>query len=187
MKIDDVVALWQTQGSEGFRMSNEEIRNRIETMNRKMRRRTFDGYLVCAFLIVSMVAWMFVGMNALQLVGAVLTIIGVSYLAWQLRANRFRRPGDEAQNTVEHLRAELARQRDFHRGERFWSRMLLFVPGGLVFFIGFAQAHPEVIRIIRFEIISYVVFAISAIPLNAWMARRYQKQIDALARLEEEK
>lgn len=186
MKNDDVAALWQTQGTEGFRMSTEEIRARIETMNRKLRRRTIDGYLVCAFLIVSMIAWMFVGMNALQLVGAVLTIIGVSYLAWQLRANRFRRPDDEAQNTLEHLRAELVRQRDFHRGERFWSRMLLFVPGGFVFFIGFAQAHPEVIRIIRFEIISFVIFAISAIPLNAWMARRYQKQIDALSRLQEE-
>jgi len=186
MKNDDVAALWRTQGTEGFRMSTEEIHKRIETINRKVRRRTIDGYLVCAFLNVFMIAWMFVGMNALQLAGAVLTIIGVKYLAWQLRANRFRRPGNEAQNTVEHLRTELVRQRDFHRGERFWSRMLLFVPGGFVFFIGFAQAHPEVIRIIRFEIISYVFFAISAIPLNAWMARRYQKQIDALSRLEEE-
>jgi hypothetical protein len=28
---------------------------------------------------------------------------------------------------------------------------------------------------------------LAAIPLNLWMARRYQKQIDALARLQEEK
>jgi hypothetical protein len=40
---------------------------------------------------------------------------------------------------------------------------------------GFAQAHPEVIRMIRFEVVSFVVFALSAIPLNLWMARRYQK------------
>ena len=87
---------------------------------------------------------------------------------------------------MEHLRTELARQRDFHRGARFWSRMLLLVSGGLIFFAGFAQAHPEVIRIIRFETLSLVVFAVASIPLNAWMARRYQKQIDALARLQEE-
>ena len=186
MKNDDVVALWQTQRSEGFRMSNEEIRNRIESMNRKMRRRTFDGYLVCAALIVFFAGWMFVGMNSLQLAGATLTIIAVSYMAWQIRANRFRTPSIDVVDTLEHLRRELVRQRDFHRGTRFWSRMLLLFPGGLIFFAGFARAHPEVVRMIRFETISFIVFAIAAIPLNMWMARRYQKQIDALARLQEE-
>jgi hypothetical protein len=186
MKNDDIAALWQTQGTEGFRMSSEEIRNRMRVMDRKLRRRTIDGYLICGVLIVFFIGWMIVGMNSLQLVGAVLIIVGVSYLAWQLRANRFRRPGDEAQNTVEHLRTELARQRDFHWGARFWLRLLPLFLGGLVFFAGFAKAHPEVIRIIRFETISLVVFAIAAIPLNMWMARRYQKQIDALSRLQEE-
>jgi len=187
MENDDVAALWRAQSSDGFRMSSEEIRNRIETMNRKMRRRAFDGYLVCATMIVFFAGWMFVGMNSLQLVGAVLTIIALSYMAWQIRASRFRTPSIDVVDTLEHLRRELARQRDFHRGTRFWSRMALLVPGGLIFFAGFARAHPEVIRIIRFEIISFVVFALSAIPLNMWMARRYQKQIDALARLQEEK
>jgi hypothetical protein len=187
MENDGVAALWRAQSSEGFRMSNEEIRKRIETMNRKMRRRTIDGYLVCAALIIFFVGWMFVGMNSLQLIGAVLTIIAVSYLAWQVRANRFRTPSIDVVDTLEHLRRELARQRDFHRGTRFWSRMLLLVPGGLIFFAGFARAHPEVIRIIRFETISFIVFALAAVPLNLWMAQRYQKQIDALARLEEEK
>jgi hypothetical protein len=64
--------------------------------------------------------------------------------------------------------------------------MLFFVPGPLVFFAGFAQAHPEVIRMIRFETITFVVLAIAAIPLNLWMARRYQRQIDELTRLQEE-
>jgi len=186
MENDDAAAAWQAQSGSGFRMSSEEIRTRLETMNRKMRRRTFNGYLVCAFLIVGFIGWMFVGMNTLQTIGAVFMIIATSFMAWQIRANRFRTPSIDVVDTLEHLRRELARQRDFHRGTRFWSRMLLLVPGGLVFFAGFAQAHPEVIRIIRFEIISFVIFAISAIPLNAWMARRYQKQIDALSRLEEE-
>ena len=188
MKDDDVAALWRAQSSEGFRMSNEEIRNRIETMNRKMRRRTIGGYLLCATIIVSFAGWLFIGMNSLQLVGAVLTIIAVSYMAWQIRANRFRTPSIDVVDTLEHLRRELARQRDFHHlGSRFWWRMFFIVPGPLVFLAGFAQAHPEVIRMIRFEVVSFVVFVFAAIPLNMWMARRYQKQIDALARLEEGK
>lgn len=188
MKNDDVVALWQTQGSDGFRMSSEEARKRIEAMDRKMRRRTIDGYLMSAALIAFFAGWMIVGMNSVQMTGAVLTIIGVSYMAWQIRANRFRSTPVDASDTLEHLRNELARQRDFHRGSRFWSRILLFVPGPLLFSLGFAQAHPEepTSTFIRIEIISFVVIAIAAIPLNAWMARRYQKQIDALARLQEE-
>jgi Flp pilus assembly protein TadB len=189
---DVVVTLWQAQGSDGFRMSTEDIRRRIETMNRKMRRRTFDGYLMCAVLIVFFIGWMFVGMGSLQKVGAVLSIIGLSYLALQIHQNRFRGAATgDAGNTasLDHLRTELARQRDFHRGATFWSRMLVFAPGPLVFFAGFAQAqqaNPVVVRIIHFETISCVVFLIAAIPLNLWMARRYQRQIDELSRLQEE-
>lgn len=189
---DDVVTLWQAQSTDGFRMSTEEIHRKIETMNRKLRRRTFDGYLVCAFLIVVFIAWMFVGMNSLQTLGAILTIIALSYLVWQIRQNGFRgAPTEDAGNTasLDYLRTELARQRDLHRGTRFWWRLLLFVPGPLVFSAGFAQAqqaHPEVVRLIRFETISFVVLAVATIPLNRWMARRCQRQIDELTRLQEE-
>ena len=186
MEDNDVVALWQTQGAEGFRMSTEEIRGRIETLNRKLRRRTIDGYLVCAAMIVFFAGWMIVGMNSLQKIGAVLGIIGVSYMAWEVRAHRFRERSIYGSDTLQHLRNELARQRDFHRVTRVWSRMLLFVPGPVVFSAGFAKQHPEVIRIIRFEIITFAIIAIAAIPLNLWMARRYQRQIDELARYKEE-
>jgi hypothetical protein len=186
---DDVVTFWQAQGTDGFRMSTEDIHRKIETMNRKVRRRTIDGYLVCAILIVFFVGWMFVGMSSLQTLGAVLTIIGLGYLVWQIRQNRFRgaATGDAGNKaSLDHLRTELARQRDFHRGATFWWRMLVFVPGPLVFFAGFAQAHPEVVRTIRYETIAFVVLAIAAIPLNLWMARGYQRQIDELSRLQEE-
>jgi hypothetical protein len=185
-EVDVVVTLWRAQGSGGFQMSTEEIYERIETMNRKLRRRTIDGYLVCAALIAFFIGWMFVGMNALQMVGAILTIIGVGYLAWQIRQNRFRTVATGDVPLLQHLRGELARQRDFHWGSRFWQRMILFVPGPLVFFAGFAQAHPEVGHMIRFETISFIVLAVAAIPLNLWMARRYQRQIDDLTRLQEE-
>lgn len=189
---DDVVTLWQAQGTDGFRMSAEDIHKRIETVNRKVRRRTNDGYLVCAILIVFLAGWMFAGMSSLQRLGDILSIIGVCYLAWQIRQNRFRgAPAGDAGNSasLDHLRTELARQRDFHRGATFWWRILFFVPGPLVFFAGFMQAqqvHLEVVRIIRFEIITFIVLAIAAIPLNLWMARRYQRQIDELSRLQEE-
>ena len=201
---DDVVTLWQAQGTDGFRMSTEEIHKKIETMNRVLRRWAFDVYLVCALMIVIAISAMFLGLNTLETVGAILGIIGFSYLAWQIRQNRFRGAATGDTASLDHLRTELARRRDFHRGARLWSRVLLLVPGLLVFYAGFAQEHPEVlwikastrfagaslptleVQIIRFEIISWVVLAIAAIPLNLWMARRYQRQIDELTRLQEE-
>jgi hypothetical protein len=183
---NDIGELWRTQRSEGFRMRSEEIRSRIEIMNRKLRRRTIDGYFICGTLIAFFAGWMIVGMNSLQLIGAVLTIIGISYLAWQIRANRFRSLPIDASDTLEHLRRELARQRDFHWGSRFWWRMLLFIPGPLIFSAGFAEAHAEVVTFIRIETATFILLAIAAIPLNVRIARRYQKQIDALTRLQEE-
>lgn len=185
---DDVVTLWQAQGTDGFRMSTEDIHTRIETMNRKLRRNAFDVYLVCAIMIVICIGSMFLGMSSLETLGAILTIIGYSYLAWQIRQNRFRGvatadAGDTA--SLDHLRTELARWRDFHRGARLWWRLLLVLPGPLVFFAGFARAHPEN-GMIRFQIILWVVVAIATIPGNLWWARRYQRQIDQLARLQEE-
>jgi len=204
---DDVVTLWQAQGSDGFRMSTEDIRRKIETMNRVLRRQAFDVYLVCAMMIVLAIGSMFLGLNTLETLGAILGIIGFSYVVWQIRQNRFRgvatgKAGDTA--SLDHLRTELARQRDFHRGARLWSRALLLAPGLLVFFAGFAQAHPEVlwikattrfagtsiptveVQLIRFEIIAWVVVNIAAIPLNLRKASRYQRQIDELAHLQEE-
>ena len=186
MENDDIGELWRKQPGDGFRMSSEDIRSRIDVMDRKLRRRAIDLYLVFAAEIAFFGGWMMVRMNALQTAGAVLTIIGISYLGWQVRANRFRSLSMDATDTLEHLRRELARQRDFHWGSRFWWRMLLFVPGPLIFSAGFAQAHPGVITFIRFETITFVALVVATIPVNRWMARRYQKQIDALARLQEE-
>lgn len=203
---DDVVTLWQAQGTDGFRMSTEDILTRIETMNRVLRRRAFDVYLGCAIMIVICIFSMFLGMSSLETLGAILAIIGYTYSAWQIRQNRFRGAatadaGDTA--LLDHLRTELARQRDFHR-TRLWWRLLFDVAGPFVFFAGFAQAHSEVLwikattqsagaglptlemLIIRFIIISLVVRAIAAIPLNLGAARRYQQQIDQLSRLQEE-
>jgi hypothetical protein len=185
---DDVVTLWQAQGTDGFRMSTEEIHRRIETMNRVLRRRDFDIYLLCALMIVISTGLMFVSMSSLETLGVILTIIGFSYVAWQIRQNRFRGIGTaDAGDTasLDHLQTELARQRDFHRGARLWWRLLFFVTGPLVFYAGFAQAHPENV-FIRFLIILWVVLALVAIPGNRLMARRYQRQIDELSRLQEE-
>jgi hypothetical protein len=178
----DVLALWQDQAAEGFRMTPEEIQMNVQRLESRMHQRTRGGYLVAGFLIVAFAAWAVVDANPILRAGAAAVIIAVAYLGYQVHQNRFRQAPASAVaiSSIDHLRAELERQRDFHRGRTFWSRMLLLGPAGLLFFYGFATAHPEVIRIIRIEIASFILFALAAIPLNLWLARKYQRQIDEL-------
>lgn len=175
--------LWQGQDTNGFRMSTEEIRRTMEELEKKLGRRTRLGMLVSWSLIAMFALWSLAAKNAIQQTGALLTVAGVAYLAYQLRQNRFRGAPAEALGTTasaDYLRAELERQRDFHRGKTFWTRLLILIPGPLVFFAGFAKAHPEVIGMIRFEVITFVILTLAAIPVNLRLARGYQRQIDEL-------
>jgi hypothetical protein len=181
---NDIVALWQQQTSEGFRMSSEEIQMNLQTLESKLRAQTRGGYLVCAFLVIAFTAWAFVEHDPLMRIGAAATVVATAFLGVQVHQSRFKRAdaSSAALPSLEHLRNELQRRVDFHRGKRLWSRLLLLAPAGLLFFFAFARAHPEVITIIRFEIASFVVFILAAIPLNLKMAKKYQRQIDDLDR-----
>ena len=181
---NDVIDLWQQQTSEGFRLTSEEIQMNLQNLESKVRARTRGGYLVCAFLIVAFSTWAFIEDDLLMRLGAAATVVAIAFLAIQVHRNRFG-TGDAPQMalpSLEHLRNELQRQADFHRGKRLWSRMLLLTPAGLFFFFAFARAHPEVIAIIRFEIASFVLLALAAIPLNLKLAGKYQRQIEDLDR-----
>jgi len=181
---NDIVALWQQQTSEGFRMTPEDIQMNLQTLESKLRAQTRSGYLVCAFLVVAFSTWAFVEHDLLMRIGAAATVVAVAFLGVQVHQSRFKR-GDTspaALPSLEHLRNELQRRADFHRGKRLWSRLLLLAPAGLLFFFAFARAHPEVIKIIRFEIAAFVVLTLAAIPLNLKMAKKYQRQIDDLDR-----
>ena len=130
-------------------------------------------------------------MRPLAETGAVLTAIAVAVLGWQLEANRrasaaaFTRSASAAgATTLAFHREELARQRDFHRGWRLWTRLLLLVPGPQLFFLGFSREHPEVATTILFVAVAALVLAIVAVPLNLHLARGYQRQLDELDRFE---
>lgn len=181
-----VLDLWQSQTTERFQMTPEEIRMRIEMMEKTLRRRTRGGYLVTVFLFVMFGIWLVVdGADPIFRLGALLLILAVVFFGYQIHQNRFREaPAGAVGSTasVDFLRRELTRQRDFHRGRLFWSRLLSIFPAGLVFLYGFARAHPEVLRTIQLEALLLVFFSLLAIPLNLWMSRKYQRQIDELDR-----
>ena len=183
----DIVDLWQNQTAEGFRMSQKEIEMNAQALDSKVRARTRGAYTVSVFLIIAFSTWAVFEHDLLMRLGAAATVIAMAFLGAQAYRNRSKivPASTMAAPSIEHLRSELQRQADYHRGKRFWSRMLLLAPAALLFLFAFARAHPEVIAMIRFEIATFVVFMIAAIPLNLSLAKKYQRQIEELDRQKE--
>jgi hypothetical protein len=184
---NEVLDLWQNQTTEGFRMTPGEIETKLRKLEEKMRQGVRNGYLVFAFLIISLSIWIIVDPDTLTRLGAAAVMLAIIFIGLQVYESRFRVPSASAiaTSSIEHLKRELERQRDFHRGKRFWSRLSLIAPAGMLFFAGFARAHPELIHIIRLEIASFIVIVFATIPLNLRMAKKYQRQIDELDRQKE--
>ena len=183
----DVLALWQNQTAEGFRMTPEEIQMKVQELENRMRVATRNGFILFIFLIVGFSLWAIIDRDPITRAGAVAIVLSVVYIGFQVYRSRFRKAPASAVPTasIDHLRTELARQRDFHRGKRFWSRFLFIAPAGSLFFYGLATAHPELIYIIRWEIAAFIVIVLAAIPLNLRGANKYQRQIDELDRQKE--
>ena len=186
MANDDskVIDLWQRQTPEGFRLTSEEIQMTLQKLESKVRARTRAGYQVCAFLIVAFGTWAYFEHDTLMRFGSAATIVAVAFLGWQVHRNRVETGGapQMTQPSLDHLRNELQRQADFHRGKRLWSRLLLLYPAGFFFLFAFAHAHPELNWIIRYEIVSMILIFFVTIPLNLKLAMKYQRQMEELDR-----
>jgi len=118
---------------------------RTQALMKKIRRRTLKGYAVCFVMIVSFGWFVFIFPNPLQRVGSGLTLVATLYVAYQLYERRNRKLPSETQPSActAFYRTELERQRDFHRGPSFWSRLVIGVLGYLLFCVGFAMAQPN--------------------------------------------
>ena len=184
---EDVRDVWQNQNSESFRMSLDEIRKKNERLDSRIRRRNVIGLAIGFFEIVWFSIFVFIVPNLVRRIGYFLLALGCGYMVYQLLLNQLQKRAaviraGEMGNTVsiEFYRAELERQRDFHRGSRFWSRLVMLALGPLVFF-GFAIAHPQSDRFLWLVVSALLLLLlIRAVPLNLRRARKYQAQINEL-------
>ena len=181
---------WQADPAEPFRMPVEALRTRVDKLARTTRVRNYGGYATSAVVLAGALWWVTRIGDPFATAGALLTMAGALTIAAQLRATRSRRPtggGPAALGrtaSFDFHRAELERQRDFHRGSRLWMRLGLFAPGPLLFFAGFARAHPHLAGTIAWEALAFVLMLAAAVPLNARIARGYQRQIAELDTLQ---
>jgi hypothetical protein len=181
---DEAKDLWRHQPLEDTAMSLDQVRAGIATLNSKVRRRNLVGGLASLIVLLFSVFCAIAFSNPIQRIGSVLTVLGAGYLLYQLILGKIHiRPETASGNTADGLtfyRSELQRQRDFHKGVRFWSRLVIYAPGPVIFFIGFWEAYPWLFRIIVVELAVFVLLLIAAIPLNLRAARKYQRELDAL-------
>jgi hypothetical protein len=184
---EEPIDAWQADATEPFRMPVEVLRARVDRLARRTRVRNYGGYAACAIVVAGALWWITLIADPFATAGALLTMAGALTIAAQLRATRSGGPGDAAAlgrtGSFDFHRAELERQRDFHRGAQLWIRLGVFASGALLFFVGFARANPHLAGTIGWEALAVVLMLAVAVPLNAWYARDYQRQIDEIDHL----
>jgi hypothetical protein len=180
---DETKKLWQDQPLEGMTMSLKEVHERIEKLSRQVRRRNLIGGFACITVLLGFAYFSVNAYNSMERIGAVLTALGAGYIMFQLVGGKMKigARGLQAQaESMAYYRSELQRQRDFHRGVWFWSRLIVFAPGPFIFLIGVAQATPTQARYMWIEAAVVAGLLLWAIPRNLRLSRCYQRELDSL-------
>jgi hypothetical protein len=178
---DDLKTLWKELSANPLRISPHQLRQETEKLRKGPRRRSIVGGGAAWIAIAASVVSSFAFHGTLQRIGSALTVAGAAYLVVQLRMRPARAMLEMGETgCVRFYRAELERQRDFHRGGWLRSRVLIVLPGPVIFWVGFAQAYPNIAPFIRLELAAFLILLVIAVPLNLRVARKSQGRIDAL-------
>jgi hypothetical protein len=175
--------LWQLQAVEPITLSLDDIHRLAARVERGVAYRNRIGLMVSAVEVFVFAGMWMAFPDPLQRFGCVWTVAGLLFMSAQL----FLRPAVKPSGNLglaaclDFQRAELVRQRDFHRGWWFWSRFVAFVPGPFIFGLGALRVFPGQTVFIAAIAVVYVAIAVWAIPLNLRVARGYQRQLDALS------
>jgi hypothetical protein len=169
----------------GDAIALQEIPDRMEKLNEQVRRRNRVAGISCLMVTAGFARFFFLFTSTLERIGVCLTVIASGYMLCQLflarprRAPKNVREFDYAERATVY-RAELVRQRDFHRGSRFWWRLIVFAPSALVFYLGFAVAHRDAALAMVAITLFFLLLGMVAIPLNSRAAQAYQRELDRL-------
>jgi hypothetical protein len=176
--MSDELELWQSQSAESTRLTAR----RLEEMEKKMRRTVYDFFsaMSCIAIVIVGIAVRFP--NVTLMIGAVLTLCGFGYLAYEVISSRRGVPSP-AEVSIDYQRALMRHRIEFHR-KRLWLRVVALTPGGILFFLGFAAALPKLAPFIYVQLATFLVAIALMVPLNKRAAVRLQRQIDELDRMQ---
>jgi hypothetical protein len=160
-----------------------DILGKAQDLERKLARRTLKGGIVCLLAIVYLAGIAFLIPNLTLRIGACISVASMLYLTYQLyqwRGRGISPVGVSAPILTNFYRTELERQRDFHRGRCFWSRLVSMIPGYLLFCMGFVLVYPKTEWVMALVVVCFLALLVLAVPVNLKLAHKYQRQIDEL-------
>jgi len=187
---DTLHALWQKQPHTSFSMSPDEIQKKLQQHKTKLRRRSIIVYVICLGEILWFAYWLiFSSLPVILRVGFLLIIFAMNFVAGQIwlddrdRREEMERANALGQaNCVDFYRTELVRQRDFHRGVWFWSRLIALLPGLLICGVWYAVKLQGTEDGYAGDgiLIATPILSVLAVWLNYRKSRQHQKLIDAI-------
>lgn len=183
---DRMKELWQSQPTEGIRMSIDQIRMSAGRFERRIHRRNLREYIS----VIAAVAFCSFGFwrtgDLVVRIGFCLLVVGAFYLIWQMLSKGSWQPLPEdagLANCIEFQRRQLAQQRDLLRSVWRWYLAPL-VPGMAVLLFAFARANPGHLQhpalVVVPEAMFFVAVSVGIVLVNARAAGRLQRKIDEL-------
>lgn len=173
--------LWQELSADPVRFTLEDLHRDEEKLRKRVGRRSVVGGGAALIVAVLFAVSFFVFPNLVQRIGSVLTVLGAGYGIIQLRLRPSHVMPDMGETeSIRFYRAELERQRDFHRAWWLWSRLIILLPGPVVWMVGSVRAWPKAATLTWWTLATFLILAAVAVPLNLRLARQYQRRIDAL-------
>jgi hypothetical protein len=181
---NDMRAVWQGQPA-STQLHPDQIRRYVEEMEKKMKRTTYDLFaaLTLTSLVVVGIAARFA--SPVLIAGAALSVCGFVYLTYEVLRYRAGAPNvaDGAAPAVEYQRALIEHRLLFHR-KGLWRRVFALLPGGILFFIGFAGAQPHLAPFIYFQLATFLIAVSLIVPMNKRAALKLERQLDDLYNLQ---
>jgi len=174
----EILRLWEQLSREEQIMPLDDIRTKAERLDTKTRRwRGATAVLVILLVIVE--AWqVWRGEEMLERAGDLLTIAAFVYIAYRYCKHLAAPPVALGRtNSVDFYRAELARQRDLSKDS--WGYLLPFVPGVTLALFGRGLGERPLVQTVGIIVFGIALF-LGAAWWNAYTARRFQHEIDAL-------
>lgn len=151
----------------------------IQKLLRKVRRRTAGGFALASVEALVYVLLLYSFPTTTQRLGCSIGVAAMLYTGWQLFVWRARDPLMASGSAYDRdfYRAELARQRNFHTGFCFWSRLTLMTFALILFCVGGLVAQPAAIRYYAAIGIGILCVRMMAVWLNLREAAKYEQDI----------
>jgi hypothetical protein len=181
----DLMSLWQSQPEEEGRMTFDQIRQKVDVVDKERRRRAVGFYACAAIIVPSWLAVMwFLPDLRIAAAAALATAFWLVYQVHRRSAARLVPVEQATQPGLVFYRGVLERERDFHRGLPMW-----FVPPVTVstaaIVAGFLTTQRFAHTAALFGVVTWIISGtavalVLAVKKSRRAADRLQHDIDAL-------